>query len=136
MAEKVRIERVGHKQYWVYSFIAEEHFIDENGLHREWRTPGGPMRFLKAICRKYPSIGYDVVRLDGSVVHIGKVELDPDKFGPHDWRKRNLVTISDRSGLYDLWGCKLCGEEEKRYGLSGRPFGGECPKNPIEGGAT
>jgi hypothetical protein len=36
---------------------------------------------------------------------------------PHDFQKKNLVTISDRTGHYDLYKCSKCGIEGKRYGL-------------------
>jgi hypothetical protein len=35
----------------------------------------------------------------------------------HDWEKTNLVTVSDRSGLYDTMRCKCCGITGKRFGL-------------------
>lgn len=35
----------------------------------------------------------------------------------HRWEKQNLVTISDRNGLYDKMKCKICGATGKRYGL-------------------
>ncbi len=37
----------------------------------------------------------------------------------HDWQKINLVTISDRRGIYDVVACRRCGVMGKRYGLSG-----------------
>jgi hypothetical protein len=54
-------------------------------------------------------------------------------------KKKNLVTLSDRTGLYDIMKCDQCGYEVKCYGLS-RP--GSCPRchagepEPIWGGWT
>jgi len=36
---------------------------------------------------------------------------------PHDFQKKNLVTISDRTGHYDLYKCSKCGIEGKRFGF-------------------
>ena len=38
--------------------------------------------------------------------------------GGHQWDKKNLVTLNDRKGQYDLLRCKFCGIEGKRYSLS------------------
>lgn len=37
--------------------------------------------------------------------------------GGHQWEKKNLVTLEDRKGQYDLLKCKICGIEGKRYTL-------------------
>ena len=36
----------------------------------------------------------------------------------HDWEKTNLVTISDRLGLYDTLECRNCFITAKRFGLT------------------
>lgn len=41
------------------------------------------------------------------------------------WEKKNLMTIEDRSGCYDIWSCTVCNYEKKCYGLE-RDL--ECPK--------
>ena len=42
-----------------------------------------------------------------------------------NWGKVNLVTVSDKAGMYDLLKCKDCGFQKKYYGFQ-RP--GRCPK--------
>ena len=37
---------------------------------------------------------------------------------PHDFEKVNFVTLQDKNGLYDLYKCKHCGLQGKRYGFS------------------
>lgn len=49
------------------------------------------------------------------------------KLKEHDWDKMNLITISDKNGMYDKWECINCKKKVKRYGLQGRPDGGKCP---------
>lgn len=49
----------------------------------------------------------------------------------HNWRKVNLITISDKSGVYDILHCTKCGEQFERYGVS-TPVGG-CPIPDEEG---
>ena len=41
------------------------------------------------------------------------------------WGKVNLVTISDKTGLYDLYKCEDCGYKEKCYGFQRSR---KCPK--------
>lgn len=49
----------------------------------------------------------------------GKAELvGAGKGGDHDWRKKNLVTLSDHRGWYDNMECDACGITARRYGLS------------------
>jgi hypothetical protein len=38
--------------------------------------------------------------------------------GEHEWHKTNLVTISDRVGVYDAMKCERCGVTGKRFGVS------------------
>ena len=35
----------------------------------------------------------------------------------HSWRKENLVTISDKHGIYDKYRCTECGVTAKRFGF-------------------
>lgn len=37
---------------------------------------------------------------------------------PHHFVKVNLTTLQDKDGMYDLYKCKHCGLQGKRYGLS------------------
>ena len=53
-------------------------------------------------------------------------------------KKKNLMTLQDRTGLYDIWKCDKCGHEKKFYGLVRSSV---CPKcsdgksaTPIYGG--
>ena len=39
---------------------------------------------------------------------------------PHCFEKVNLLTKHDSQGIYDLYRCKYCGLEGKRYSLSSR----------------
>ena len=42
-----------------------------------------------------------------------------------NWEKVNLVTVRDKTGMYDLYTCKDCGFQERYYGLE-RPR--RCPR--------
>lgn len=44
------------------------------------------------------------------------LELGMHEFG-HEWEKKNVVTVSSRKGLYDLYVCKNCGIEGRSYRL-------------------
>lgn len=52
----------------------------------------------------------------------------------HQFEKQNLVTISDKSGCYDLYKCSLCGLKGKSYQLDSIDIDGRkknfmsCPK--------
>lgn len=48
------------------------------------------------------------------------------------WDKINLVTQSDRKGLYDLYKCSNCGYKEKVYGLNRKIFCPKCQKKEID----
>jgi hypothetical protein len=37
----------------------------------------------------------------------------------HDFEKQNLVTVRDRTGMYDLYKCTACGLTGKSYGIGG-----------------
>lgn len=45
----------------------------------------------------------------------------------HDWEKKNLVTIFNKKGSYDLYRCQSCGAEVKRFSLEGYELKGICP---------
>lgn len=47
------------------------------------------------------------------------VEKVSDLTFKHDWEKTNLMTISDRTGMYDTYRCAACGITAKRYGIGG-----------------
>ena len=42
---------------------------------------------------------------------------DSEANAPHEWHKTNLVTISDRTGLYDRMTCLRCNITAKRFGV-------------------
>lgn len=113
----------------------DDYFSDENAEIRVWKTPGYAKGLLKRAVSsgKYGrNLAFKVHNLDGSITAISYDESeDPNqKYGPHDWRKKNLVTKIDSTGSYDLWKCTYCGLELKVYGLGG-PVEGQCKKNPI-----
>jgi hypothetical protein len=91
--------------------------------------------YLKGVCEKCPSLGYVVTLPSGKKRYLGTA-LPPEeegKYGPHIWEKNNLVTISDSTGLYDIYICIHCGIKEKTYGLHGhRSQRGLCKKNSLE----
>jgi len=41
-----------------------------------------------------------------------------DVYVLHCWRKVNLFTLADHSGMYDKYRCERCGITGKRFGLS------------------
>jgi hypothetical protein len=45
--------------------------------------------------------------------------LDSTNHIEHVWRKTNLVTVSDSSGMYDAYACENCGVTGRRYGIGG-----------------
>lgn len=51
-------------------------------------------------------------------VRIVSSEGEPAKhIIPHAWEKQNLVTISDKHGIYDKMKCRVCGIVGKRFGV-------------------
>lgn len=50
----------------------------------------------------------------------------------HDYMKKNLVTISDRTGMYDLLICMKCGKSKKRYGLTVDFSGCKVPDKEVK----
>lgn len=44
--------------------------------------------------------------------------LDLNKPSVHQFEKVNLTGIKDKKGIYDLYRCKQCGIDGKRYGFS------------------
>lgn len=63
---------------------------------------------------------------------VDKTETEPVKTHTHKWTKQNLVTISDKTGMYDELNCELpegCGAHARRYGLGEiREYTPEEPK--------
>lgn len=52
------------------------------------------------------------------LIRIVSSEGEPAKhIIPHSWEKQNLVTISDKHGVYDKMKCRVCGIFGKRFGL-------------------
>jgi len=104
-----------------------EQFLTEEGHVRFWSSEGYALKFLR-------KTGYSwvVTKLDGSIEYVNCLSLeDEDKYGPHDWEKKNLVTLVDGAGMYDVIRCSHCNEERKCYGLY-RPSGGTCKQNILE----
>ncbi len=105
-----------------------ERFRNARNEIRLYSRPGGATAFLRRT--NYPWIAK---MPSGRTLYINcENPATAKKLGPHFWRKKNVVTIIDASGVYDVWKCTDCGEEVKRFGLSGQPHGGHCKKNPIE----
>ena len=48
---------------------------------------------------------------------LGAERLEDQAPREHDWEKTNLMTISDRVGVYDAMKCTRCGVTGKRFGL-------------------
>jgi hypothetical protein len=48
-----------------------------------------------------------------------EVTISDEPSDNHSWEKTNLVTISDKDGLYDTAQCTVCGITARRYGLGG-----------------
>lgn len=131
--------RTGKKYVWLRGEDGEL-FYDEKDDVRMWKSKGGPKRWLRSVVKRYPALAYKVTDLDGKETLIGitaselQAYAQPDLYGPHEWSKANLVTQQDSHGMYDLWHCKHCKTEMKRYGLSGRPPLDICYKNPRRKG--
>lgn len=51
---------------------------------------------------------------------ISVVEGSNEKFvaSAHEWEKKNLVTLSDSTGLFDVLACRNCPVTARRYGIS------------------
>lgn len=102
-------------------------FYDHYDNARTYKRPGNAVEFLRR--SGYPWI---VKMPSGRTLYVNcDNPKDAEGLGPHMWRKKNVVTISDQSGLYDIWRCELCSKETRRYGLSGYPPDGNCKKNPA-----
>lgn len=125
-AEKVEVRIWGsHDRYCIFG--DDGWFVDEWGDARTYSRPSGATAFLRRT--GYPWI---VKMPSGRTLYINCDDPSlEEKRGHHVWHKKNLVTIHDRTGMYDIWRCDTCGEEKKRYGLSGRPTGGFCKANPL-----
>ena len=110
-----------------------QYFEKPDETFRTFVNPSGAIAFLKRACKKYPNLNYVVTMPDGKEKVIGEIELDENKFGPHEWSKKNSMTIIENGGSYDIYICRFCHKEEKAYGLSGHSIrSGTCKNNPIE----
>ena len=135
--EKVEIKQVSLGYYKQGVYVIS----DENGLWfekmdespRTFKTPSAAIAFLRIACEKYKGAGYLVTMPKGNIKALGSAteeKLDEDLYGPHVWSKKNSITISDKSGNYDIYKCYYCGKEEKSFGLTGHSYKtGTCPKN-------
>jgi hypothetical protein len=139
-SEKVEIKQVslGYRLQGVYVISDEEgHFFEKmDETPRTFKTPSAALTFLKNACEKYKGAGFIVAMPKGDIKYIGKAiedQLDEDKYGPHVWSKKNMVTIIERDGgNYDIYRCQFCGKEEKSYGITGHsPKSGTCEKNVL-----
>jgi hypothetical protein len=133
------VERYGRRGYRKYVRLRDQDegdlFYNQHDEPREWTTSSGARRWMRSIAEKHRGMAFRVTNLKGKVSFIGITEEEifaqehPEQFGPHEWHKVNLFTISDRTGTYDRWACELCGESMKRFGLAGQPAPGMCMEN-------
>ena len=127
---KVNVIETPEGRYAIKDDGDDEYFYNHNNKIRTYTQPGGATAFLR-------NTGYDWAAKmpSGRTVYINCENPETAvEYGPHEhWRKENAVTIIDNTGNYDIWRCDACGEETKRYGLSGRPGShGSCKKNPVD----
>lgn len=116
-----------------------EFFYNTRNEVRTFAVASDANYFLRGVCEEYPSLGYIVSLPSGRTKYIGQAQPPEEKgkYGPHEWEKANLVTISDSTGMYDLHKCIHCGIKEKSYGLHGHlRQSGICKKNIITGDAA
>lgn len=103
-------------------------FLDKRDNARTYTRPGSAVTFLRRT--EYPWI---VKMPSGRTLYVNCDDpANKERWGPHSWGKANLVTMSDRSGMYDVWECAHCHVQKKRYGLAGSPALGVCKKNPRQ----
>ena len=103
-----------------------EWFMNHKNQKRLYTKPGSAIAFLKRT-------GYAwIVKMPSGRTSFVNCEETKNELGPHWWSKKNLVTLENKHGFYDVWKCDQCHKERKRYGLSGKPTPGYCKKNPIE----
>ncbi len=129
----VRVVRVRDKatKEVLYALKGEDDdfYYDESNFVRTFSSEVKAIGYLKRAYSEFRNGNVYVVRLDQSLVPL--YDSPQVNYGPHDWRKINLFTISDRAGMYDLLQCSFCGKKQKRFGLRELP-GGECKKNLIK----
>ena len=127
--ETVEVKRFEYSERWCIVGDDGDWFYNRQGEARTYSRPGSAVAFLRRT--GYP---WAVEMPSGKTVYVRCV--DPStatRMGPHEWYKANAVTIDGGGGYtYDVWRCRLCGEEVKRYGLSGCPPGGVCEENLQE----
>ncbi len=114
-----------------------EFFYNTRDEVRAFKIPSDATWFLKEACDKNPGMGFIATLPTGKVKYIGEAmsEEEEERYGPHSWNKKNLVTLSDTSGMYDIYMCQYCHKEERSYGLSGHSQrSGVCKKNPLPSG--
>ncbi len=113
---------------------SDDWFFNEDNEIREWKHKSSAKRFLKRVAERF-NVRYRIIDEDTgkeTLINVTAVDLDPDAYGPHDWSKKNVVTLEDSTGFYDVWKCDHCGKEVRRYGFSGRPWGDLCEKNKVK----
>lgn len=112
-----------------YGIVSDGEWVtDKRGRTRVYARPGSAVAFLKRT-----GYAWQVLMPSGRTSFVNCEESE-DELGPHWWRKQNAFTKMNKHGSYDVWKCRLCNEEKKCYGLSGRPGPGHCKENPIEEG--
>lgn len=138
MSKSIEIKQgsFGYYKQGVYYIVEGEAFRDQHDNVRTFKTVSSAVSWLRKVCKQYPGTGYIVTKPDGSKILLGAAieeALDETVYGPHVWHKKNLVTLMDKSGSYDIYECEYCRITEKSHGLSGHSVrSGSCVKNLKE----
>jgi hypothetical protein len=124
----------GYYRQNVYYIVQDgEPFIDIREEVRTFKTISGAVSFLRNVCKKYKGLGYIVIKPNSSKVLLGTAieeSLDETVYGSHVWHKKNMVTVIDKTGNYDIYECEYCRITEKSHGFSGHALkSGTCVKN-------
>lgn len=81
-------------------------------------NPGPPEEIIEAIIRRFNETLRPGEKARRLIRIVSSEATKPKPFVmQHKWEKQNLVTISDRHGMYDKMKCKICGATGKRFGL-------------------
>jgi hypothetical protein len=84
----------------------------------ETDAPGPPEEIIGAVIRRFNETLRPGEKARRLVRIISNEATAPKPFVlHHKWGKQNLVTISDRHGMYDKMKCSVCGAMGKRFGL-------------------
>lgn len=84
-----------------------EFYRNERGNIRTWKRAAAATAFLRRVTNRFSQIAYIATNQETghvSLINLSQDELDlatnREQFGPHAWRKVNLVTLEDGSGFY------------------------------------